>query len=344
MSWEAVTWATRQAMSCDGSQLVLMLLANWADPEGFLKQVKVANLVRPGRQSERSIYRRLDELERCGLFSREKIGHRSGGAPIIVGRLHLDRFYDFDVEPEGRTEGENDAENSPENSSERVCQIGSASGGSATGGSEALPLVAVPIDNLTLNQKGSTTTTLESHPGDATGGEGGGGTEESGGREAERALALDTGWRRLIAAYPTSPSMDLVGARGLFEALTIADRALAIRAAGDYRADLKARHRDHAIDLAKWLRERRFVDIAAVAASGAAVAAAAKGVSAKTVFVAKGTRGWDAWVAYRRARGEMPPCDHSKDPQNRGRTGWWFESAFPPGSSEHGPPGGEQAA
>ena len=97
VSWEAVNWATRQTTGDGQTKAILVLLANWADVDGNLKQVRANYLSKVSELSERTIYRRLKDLEEKGLLTREWAGHKSSGAPLVTGRLHLDVEYDDSV-------------------------------------------------------------------------------------------------------------------------------------------------------------------------------------------------------------------------------------------------------
>ena len=57
------------------------------------------------------------------------------------------------------------------------------------------------------------------------------------------------------------------------------------------------------------------------------------------VFVAKGTRAWDAWIVHRRRVGEIPSLPVTQGHgEHIGKTGWYLPSLFPPSSQSTGPP------
>jgi hypothetical protein len=166
----------------------------------------------------------------------------------------------------------------------------------------------------------------ENPPGEAgaetdAGGEGASVAAEQGpGDDPEAEAASDPAegdFGKFLRAYPFDPAWMAFGeARRLFERLSRKDRARAIRRALAYRDGCASAMRTP-VDAADWLAKRRFAE--------AAEAASAAG-KPERVFVAQGTRAWDAWVS----AGWKPTLTT----QNRGtgQTGWWFETLFPKGS------------
>lgn len=101
MSWEAVTWATKQRMKSSHEQLVLLVLANAADPDG------VAFARWPGRDhwwkylvdltrlSKSTLFRDINTLIDVGLCARSMIV-MSDGARRPTIQLNLAASYRFE--------------------------------------------------------------------------------------------------------------------------------------------------------------------------------------------------------------------------------------------------------
>jgi hypothetical protein len=119
MSWEAVTWATKQRMKLPQEQLMLFVLANCADPDG------VAFATWPGRDhwwryladltrlSKSSLFRHLKTIEERGLCRRSTLVLSDGTQRPTV-HLDLAALYRHENQSHHETEGdqgENDAEN-----------------------------------------------------------------------------------------------------------------------------------------------------------------------------------------------------------------------------------------
>ncbi|MBR0871182.1 hypothetical protein JQ633_12495 [Bradyrhizobium tropiciagri] len=101
MSWEAVTWASRQRMKLPHEQLILLVLANCADPSG------VAFAEWPGREhwwkylvdrtrlSKSSLFRHINTLIELGLCKRSMVVLADGQKRPTI-RLDLEARYDID--------------------------------------------------------------------------------------------------------------------------------------------------------------------------------------------------------------------------------------------------------
>lgn len=126
MSWEAVSWANRQKLKLPQEQLVLLVLANCADPDGVAfarwrgRDHWWHYLAERTRLSKASLFRHLNTLEEIGLATRSSIVLADGGkAPVVA----LDLAARFDVEEieESQSHGEtgaHDASQEGENTSD----------------------------------------------------------------------------------------------------------------------------------------------------------------------------------------------------------------------------------
>lgn len=52
------------------------------------------------------------------------------------------------------------------------------------------------------------------------------------------------------------------------------------------------------------------------------------------IFVEVGTLAWTCWVQWHRDNGRMPPIQRDTRVENVIKTGWWFDSEYPPGYDE----------
>lgn len=93
MSREALKWANEQRTGGPSAQIVLLLLADDANADGTIVRVDHADLAERSQQSQRTIFRRLKEFERAKVFSREITDRLENGAPVVSGRLYLDREW-----------------------------------------------------------------------------------------------------------------------------------------------------------------------------------------------------------------------------------------------------------
>lgn len=128
-------------------------------------------------------------------------------------------------------------------------------------------------------------------------------------------------FEELWGAYPTDANMSKAKAFVRWRALSPADKELALKSCGPYRAYCA----DHAKNnyrpkhLEGYLNDRRFVGHAETAV---------RVVAAQGVFVRIGTPQWRAWDEYFRRQGKVG-CQINKE-----GTGWWFKSEWPPGLTE----------
>jgi len=112
MSWEAVAWANRQRMRLPQEQLVLLVLANCADPDGcafarWRGHEHWWNYIRERtRLSKASVFRHLKTIETLGLGIRTDI-ELADGTRRPVMHLDLEKTVDQNAEYEetGTIEG-----------------------------------------------------------------------------------------------------------------------------------------------------------------------------------------------------------------------------------------------
>ncbi len=323
MSWQALNWANEQQTSSTSAQFVLILLANVADVDGFVRFVSADNLAKWSRQSRASVFRRLKDLEEVGLLVREPAQFSRSGGRLVSGQLRLDRTYiaaSTEAEPSGGSSQVETTSDEGRSSQVETTQAPER-GGSLTGETEVVSLVTRPhIDsNLNLNSN-LPTTTLES----ATAGRrdndqpsAAAATKGLGEGSAPHSGRADL-WTAFLGSYPSTASMDVARAKSAFSDLTLKDAAKAVRWAKLYADDLAARGRTQPFEMWRWLVARRFDEIAEAQA-----AKAPKGEA--RVFVRRGTPAWEAWS--RERRGKIPV---QREPGGTA-DGWWFPSLFPHG-------------
>lgn len=308
MSGEALGWAVRQHTGDVGSQCVLLLLALRADETGEMTEIDADYFAERACLCKRTLFRCFGDLRKLGLFETEVAFTRSGGRKLR-GRLRLD----VSTAAMQKTQG---SECAPE---------AAAAEGSAN---SALPETGQVVQNLHQGSANSALPSLCSKediinppnpPAEAAPNEG-----------ADEEGELDAWVEQFQASYPFDATMTVADARRVAAGLSIKDRARALRWAAEYSADLKRRGGTRPLDAARWLRERRFDEVERIKGGHAK----AIGLEKPMVFVAKGTRAWDAWVA----RGHKPGLDFSR---RAGKTGWWFPSLWPPGVD---PPAGADEA
>lgn len=113
MSWEAVQWANKQRLPGPQEQLVLLTLANCADPEGVAfawwkrREHWWTYLVEHTRLSRSSVFRHLNKIEELGLGKRRKI-EASDGVVRFIMELDLTKTVEFP--PDDGTESQSRGE------------------------------------------------------------------------------------------------------------------------------------------------------------------------------------------------------------------------------------------
>lgn len=298
MSGEALGWAVRQHTGDVGSQCVLLLLALRADEAGEMTEIDADYFAARACLSRRTIFRCFGALRDLGLFETEVGFARSGGRKLH-GRLRLDvstAAMQKTQASEGVEEtvaGEGSADFAlPETG--QVVQISHQ--GSAK---SALPSLCSKED---INNPPNPPCTEARH------------------EAADEGEELEAWLVKFQASYPFDATMSVSEVRRAGAALSLKDRAKALRWAAEYAADLKRRGATRPLDAARWLRERRFAEVEAIKDGRAK----AIGLGKSLVFVAQGTRAWQAWVAH----GHKPGLNTST---HQGRNGWWFPALWPPG-------------
>lgn len=328
MSWRTVNWANEQRTSSTGTQLVLLQLANWATPEGDIRVVGVEALAALCLQSERSIFRRLAELETAGIFTRQVIGRHENGARLVSGKLHLEKSYRCDSGPEG----EGVAANLSATPADRVAVTPDDS--VAVGGGVADTPVSYPAATAVSYPYKKDSTRQDSKPESpppppVAAAEPAKESEEEKfeNRELEFQKRLEADFAEFRKAYPFDHVMSVANAREELGELNLTDRKLATRNAAKYAEALKKNKRDFATHAANWLKRREFDRVAETEQ----IQAEQAGLAKPLVFVQFMTPGWDAWAAHHGRHGtKMPPAAS----RHLGKSGWWFETLFPPKSTD----------
>jgi hypothetical protein len=146
--------------------------------------------------------------------------------------------------------------------------------------------------------------------------------------EIEAAKRLfDEEWGLFAQAYPLNGAMSLSDAKREFRRLVAGDRARAIEGAGKYRLAVAASGTNFPRHAATWLRNREFdYELPTVPIAGGPAVS-----PLPSVFIAKGSAEFDAWVTdYKLTRGTPPPVF---DRLVGGLSGFMRHSRWPP---EHG--------
>lgn len=247
MSWEAVTWASKQRMKLPHEQLILLVLANCADPEGVAfaqwrgREHWWTYLVEKTRLSKSSLFRHMNRLVDLGLCDRTMIVLQDGARRPIV-RLNLATSFDIDVH-ESQSHGEtgaanddDDAENTNDDSAldDDFAGVSSQSHGETdqpviptsgndartsipTGGTEPFPIVGMEKEDSKLDSKSKKAP-----------------LPPSGGPSA-----IDDLWDQFVKAWG-EPIQRMAVARTAWEKIATERRPEAIAAARGYWAWLKA--------------------------------------------------------------------------------------------------------
>lgn len=239
MSWEAVTWASKQRMKLPHEQLILLVLANCADPNGeaFAKW--------PGREhwwkyladrtrlSKSSLFRHINTLIELGLCTRSMMVLEDGTRRPTI-RLDLEKSFDIEEFDEahshqrdqshGETGGEEsfeDAENTSDDSDFQAeitaPPVQSHGETSPTGETEPFPIVGMHKDSITCSK--------ENPP-----------TPQGG------LLAVDDGFEEFRKAW-REPMQRMALVRSVWDGLPTARRGEAITAARGYFAWIAAQRK-----------------------------------------------------------------------------------------------------
>lgn len=243
MSWEAVTWASKQRMKLPHEQLILLVLANCADPEGVAfaqwrgREHWWTYLVEKTRLSKSSLFRHINTLIDLGLCERTMIVLQDGARRPIV-RLNLAAAFDID-DDESQSHGETgaddgllDGENISDDSGldddfdapplQSHHETGPTGGNGEetsipTGGNEPFPIVGMEEEDSKLDSKS------KKAPLPPSGG----------------AHAIDDLWDQFVRSW-MDPIPRMVLARSAWDRIATERRPEALASARGYRAWLKA--------------------------------------------------------------------------------------------------------
>ncbi|MFY9294023.1 MAG: helix-turn-helix domain-containing protein [Methylorubrum rhodinum] len=342
MSIEAISWVINQDIPDGVAKLVAMVLADYANRHTGEAHPKISQLAQGCSQSERSVQRKLRLLQDLDILTIQQ-GHcpRSGRQRANSYILHLpgvdvpgrdDRFGRGDQIGAGSPEPSLRGDCETPQKSAVGCPSVTGEGDSVVTGEGDSPVT--PIGNP------SDSTVRKDSPHPPAGGRGavrkifrGNGVTAPAaprpvtGRVPPGRLAgeIEAAFERLWAAFPEGGRIDAdrTAAEQTFAALEPADRELAITAAVGYAAHVM-KHQGRPKALHTWLRARRFLNLRP-AAPAAPTAGSAAG---PRVFIEQGTDAWEAWMGYRRDRGEggCPAVEKS----GHRNPGWYFPSAMPP--------------
>lgn len=343
MSIEAISWVINQDIPDGVAKLVAMVLADYANRHTGEAHPKISQLAQGCSQSERSVQRKLRLLQDLDILTIQQ-GHcpKSGRQRANSYILHLPGV-DVPGRDERAVRGDQFGAGSPDPSLRGDCVTPHNS-------AEGCPSVTGEGDNVVTGEGDSPVTPIE-NPSDSTvrkdsphppvGGRGAArkvfrgngvtappvpmpasGRAPPGGLTGEAAMQFG----RLWAAFPEGGRIDAdrAAAERTFAELEPADRELAVTAAAGYAAHV-AKHQGRAKALHTWLRGRRYLNLRPAAPPTAQNVSAAPG---PRVFIEQGTPEWEAWMGYRRARGERS-CPAIEKSGHR-NPGWYFPSAMPP--------------
>jgi hypothetical protein len=315
MSFEAQQWAVQQRCGNLSRKAVLMILANVADGDGFVRSVRVEYLQWTTELSRRTIYRELRELENGGALTRDR-GHNDDGRTASC-TLNLTGIFKLRKTPETAEMRETEKDSAMGGTKQSAMDGTKIDKQSAMGGTEQSANGDTSLYWDKLYNIPSTTTLVSPSPARAS-------QDDQPSEANESPKGAFDGFQELLRSYPFDSTMGLDEAERLFDALSVKDRLKAIRFAKIYAGDLKRRGRSQPRDIAAWLKSRAFDRIAASMDEKARSA----GLKNAQVFVARGTDAWKAWASTRAK--PFPVSEHG------GKTGWWFASLYPPRAT--GPP------
>jgi len=344
MSVEARRWAHEQQCGTSSRQFVLHLLAEWADPWGYVRHVNVDYIAAKTVQSRANVFRHFEVFEQHGLLKRYA-SRNEGGALTYSGQLDLARSLQLPKQTKRRNGEAETGDSAPFLSGpESQDATHSFEMGVATCDSEesqhATPSLYLESESKESLSSPSPQTVTDEGLGEEDEATGAEPTEDDPRQAAETEPdesfdeALEAAFAILISAYPVHAAMDLQGARRELAKIPRWEWAEVNQAAERLAAAGKKHRRLHPKDLATWLRQRGDRLINQIAGPDDSPTR-----NGRKVFVIEGTRAWDAHLRARRAAGKLPPPryvyrdeDGSK-PHLRGKSGWFFDSLFPPGES-----------
>ncbi|WP_058620852.1 helix-turn-helix domain-containing protein [Methylobacterium indicum] len=315
MSVQAIAYVISQRIEDAGAKLVAMVLANYVDARTGLAFPTIRSLAEDASQSERTVQRKLKELSDLGLITiRKGMCPRTGRQRANHYLLHLPGV----VPPRGDTgaapplEAPARGDSVTPHNPDEGCQPVTGEGDSVVtpeGDTAVTPLKESVIGTV---RRGTPQPPVTGGPADGPNPISG---KDPPSAEADRFPAL-------LSAYPERGRAwaNQAEARRLFAALSPADQAQAIAAAGAYAAHCRANPTGTPKYLHSWLRNGVFRNHAPVAPSPAATAP-------RSVFVPAGSPGWEAWSRHLRQLGRPVPAPVRSDTAKA--EGWWFPAAMP---------------
>ena len=327
MSIEARRWAHLQRCGTSSRQFVLHLLAEWADPWGYVRHVNVDYIAEKTVQSRANVFRHFAVFEEARILTRF-LARDDDGERTCSGQLDLTASLRLPSHTKRKVEeaaGDSRATPSSGESQDAThsFEMGVASCDSRES-QDATPSLYLESES---NESSPPTPPRGEFEEKAI-------EEEEGSQQAEIGEeSLGAAFLALVQAYPVHAAMNLEAARRELGRIARGEWPDVIAAARRV-AEAMAKHRRlHPKDLATWLRQRGDKLIAQIKADAPAE-------RRQRVFVIEGTRAWEAHMRVRAAAGlGRPPNytyrgDDGTKPHLRGKTGWFFASLFPPQSGE----------
>jgi hypothetical protein len=330
VSSEALRWAKRVRTGSGSTKTVLLLLADVADADGFVRFLSVKYLTDCGELSRSTVFAHLRRLEDGGVAVRLATGRRDNGGELISIQLRLDRAFGETEGVAATAEAEGGAvqlpDSPPVQNTDSPCGQAERGVQQADWGESGVRTASLNTGILNPKQDSSLSSSEPETAGARDDEQRGGGTEGLGGQETA-AAKRDEQFKLLLQRYPVRSWMSVNAARREFFELTAKQREKALRFAPVYAAGVKEGGRRSVMDAAQWLRDCEFDGLALIAKAQPENPAVAP-----QAWVRRGTKAWTAWTAvWRRqkgfARGE-PFFSHNPE---LGCDGAWRPTLFPPG-------------
>lgn len=313
MSWETTQWANRQRMKDAQTQIVLLVLANCADPDGLAFGWRKGNkhwdkyLVDHCRLSRATIYRKIKELKDLALIDPQVIVHDDGRKQYVVqldfnltahwveGEGDADGSYEI-----GRLTGSDDVSAGPEAESAALDDAALGADSESHSETEKLargvfrhaseshsetPKTPTPQDESHPETKRVSLVRLQETP-----------LSDSHKKDKPQTPFAPEGRAPIGFQFFKSnyPQADLISLRvwdraaNEYSRLSPADQDKVKEAVGRYSERIRKFNRKP-INPDRWIREREFERYSATAVIGLATA---------HLFVAEGTEAWEAWCNF----------------------------------------------